>query len=52
MLRNAVFLVLIIPTTHLKQKCADSLAEVDNILQKVVRDYSIVPNLMVITRLP
>ncbi len=39
MLKKAVFSVLNLPTTSFKWKCTDTLAELDNILQKVVTNY-------------
>ncbi len=31
-------------TTYFKWKCTDTFADLDNILQKVLRDYSLVHN--------
>ncbi len=44
-LKNSLFSILIQPATHFEmnfeQKCTDTLADFDNILQKIERDYKL-----------
>jgi hypothetical protein len=50
--QNALFSALIISTTNFEQKYPDTLAELDNILQKVEIDYSHVQYRTVFGRMP